>query len=228
MARTWQFYFLCIPVVLFAAANQSWQSKQISEWNDDDAHQVLSDSPWAKTVTPKVNSSANTNQGRGSRGMGQAGGIGIGLAGMGGMGRRGGMRTPPPSGTAEDSSTTSNSPPTLTVRWESALPIQAAELKSHNVNAPSVDENHYVIAVYGIPDRMIGSDSATLGDQLKGQAAIKRDGKKDLKPSSVEVLPREDGTVAVYFFPRSREITRHDKQIEFNAQIGRLQFSQFL
>ena len=73
-----------------------------------------------------------------------------------------------------------------------------------------------------------GSPAAqSLAKQLKKQAAIKRDGKKNLKPSSVEVLPREDGPVIVYLFPRSQEITRQDKRIEFDAQIGRLQLAQF-
>jgi len=39
-------------------------------------------------------------------------------------------------------------------------------------------------------------------------------------------LQREGGPVVVYLFPRSHEITRQDKRIEFEAQIGRLRFSQ--
>jgi hypothetical protein len=225
MARIWPVCFLCIPFLLFAATDHSWQGKQISDWTDDDAHQVLTDSPWALTVTPRFNRSPDNNSGRGTGGRLQAGGMGVGIPGMGGTGRRGGMRTPPPSGTDAGGGTNSNSPPTLVVRWESALPVQAAELKARNVNAPAVDETQYAIAVYGIPSRIIGSDSPALDDQLKGQAAIKRNGKKDLKPSRVEVLPREDGAIVVYFFSRSKEVTRQDKQIEFSAQIARLQFS---
>ncbi len=60
----------------------------------------------------------------------------------------------------------------------------------------------------------------------KKEAALKRDGKKDLKPSSVEVLQREDGPVIVYLFPRAKEITRKDKVVHFDARIGRFQFTQ--
>ncbi len=231
-----------IPMsVLLLAADQTWKDKQVSEWNDNDAKQVLTDSPWTKTVTPTVNPPANSGQRRGG---------GMGFPGMGGMGRRGGMGYPGggypgggypggggypngggyPSGgqtgTTNDGSTNTNQPPTLTVRWESALPVRSAELKTRDNSAPTLDESHYAIAVYGLPAAAANGDARQLGDQLKKQASIKRDGKKDLKPSSVEVLQREDGPVIVYLFPRTKEITREDKRIEFDAQIRRYQLTQ--
>ena len=60
----------------------------------------------------------------------------------------------------------------------------------------------------------------------RSQAAIKRDGKKDLKPSSVEVSRQEAGPVIVYLFPRSNEVTRKDKRLECDAKILRLRFTQ--
>ena len=229
-------------MALLAAGDQPWKNKQIAEWNEDDARQVLSDSPWAKTVTPTIDRSANGGQRRSGGGMGRGGGIGmggigIGLPGMGGMGRRGGMggggypgggypgggRTQgPDDGTGPGY----GQPPALTLRGESALPVREAELKTRETGAPTVDESHYAIAVYGVPGRMLNSDSRNPADQLKKQAAIKREGKKDMKPSSVEVLQREDGPVILYLFPRSQEITKQDNRIEFNAHVGRLQFSQ--
>ena len=168
------------------------------------------------------------------------GGIGIGLPGLGGMGgprQRGGMGGPDngngypnggnyPQGGNQRSDRGNSEPPTLKVRWESALPIREAELKARETNAPTVDEAHYAIAVYGVPNRTVDSGSRNLADQLKKQAALKRSGKKDVKPSSVQVLQREDGLLIVYLFPRSNEITKEDRRIGFDAQIGRLQFSQ--
>jgi hypothetical protein len=153
---------------------------------------------------------------------------------MGGMGRRGGMGGPgggggyPDGGQrgGTDNGTDYNEPPTLKLRWESALPVREAELKARDTSAPTLDADHYAIAVYGVPNRMANGDSETLAKQLKKQAALKRDGKKDLKPSSVQVLQREDGPVIVYLFPRSKEIAKQDKRVEFGAQIGRLQFTQ--
>ena len=73
---------------------------------------------------------------------------------------------------------------------------------------------------------MLSGDEKTLTDHLKKEAAIKRDGKKDLKPSSVELLRRDDGPVIVYLFPRTTEITKQDKRVEFAAKIQKLHFSQ--
>jgi hypothetical protein len=62
-----------------------------------------------------------------------------------------------------------------------------------------------------------------LANELKGIAYLKRDTKKDLKPSHVEILRNDDGTATiVYLFPRSVEITKKNGRLEFVAQIGRV------
>jgi hypothetical protein len=114
----------------------------------------------------------------------------------------------------------------LTLRWDSALPVRSAELIVRDENAPILDESHYAITVYGVPSRMAEAGSRNLVDALRQQASIKREGKKDLKPSSVKVLQKDSGPVIVYLFPRSTEITRGDKRIEFDAQVGRLEIAQ--
>ncbi|MGH9609885.1 MAG: hypothetical protein ACRD34_09445 [Bryobacteraceae bacterium] len=214
MALFRRFCLFCLPVVLFAAASQPWQSKQATDWNESDIHQILNDSPWARMVKPKIDKSAERYRGRHRRPMMNVGGFGIG------MGRRGGMNGPSPR-----ESGSNLPPPVLTVRWESAFPVQVAELKGHDVDAPTMDKKHYAIAVYGIPNRMIDLDASGLNNRLKTQAVIKRSGKREIKASKVEVIPRQDNTAVVYFFPRSKEITRQDK-VKFHAQIGRLQISQ--
>jgi hypothetical protein len=104
--------------------------------------------------------------------------------------------------------------------------VREAELKTKDNDAPTLDQDHYAIAVYGLPSKAVSGDAKHVADQLKKKASIKRDGKKDLKPSSVEVLQRDDGPVVVYLFPRSTEITKEDRRAEFDGQAGRLQFSQ--
>lgn len=250
MYHNWRLGLMTVGIVLLAADGQSWKEKKIPEWNDDDAKQVLTDSPWVKSVTPTIERSANSGQGRNGGGMGRGGG-GIQLPGMGGGGR-GGMGGGYPGGgggypgggggypgggggypsrrqpgSDDDRSSAENRQlPTLRLRWESALPVREAELKTRDTNAPTIDENHYAIAVYGVPARMTQGDSGKLADQLKKQASLKRDGQKDLKPSSVNVLEREDGPVIVYLFPRTKEITAKDGRVEFDAQVGRLKFTQ--
>ena len=103
--------------------------------------------------------------------------------------------------------------------------MRAAELKARETSVPTVDENHYAIAVYGVSGHFVAGSSQYLAGQLKKQPVVKRDSKPDLKPSGVEVQQREDGPVIVYLFPRSSEITRHDKRIEFDAKIGKLQLT---
>jgi len=232
---------LAVALALLAANGQPWKDKQIAEWTEDDARQVLTDSPWAKPVTPTVRESRPEGDRRPSGGMGQGGGIGIGgisigIPGLGGIGRRGGTSGPqtgggypggrPPGDPGNDRAGRSMEPPALTVRWESALPVRTAELKVRETGPPAVDDACYAIAVYGIPHRAAEGDAESLEKELKREAALKRDGKKDVKPSKVEVLRREDDTVIVYLFPRAKEITRQDRRVEFEAQIGRFQLTQ--
>jgi hypothetical protein len=207
---------LVLALTAAGAEDPAWRAKQIPDWSEDDAKDVLADSPWVKTFTPTT----KQDQSNGSR----LGGIGIGIPGMGRRGMGGGGY--PGGGYPGGQSTRSEDAPKVTLRWESAMPVRTAELKVHDNDAPTLDDKHYAIAVYGIPDRMLNGDTKKLEDQLKGKAAIKRDGKKDFKPSSVEVLQRPNGPVVVYMFPMTNEITKQDHRVEFDADIGRLELTQ--
>jgi hypothetical protein len=219
---------------LAAAADDepAWKSKQIAQWSTEDATLVLFDSPWAKTFTPVL--TAAQESGRKPGGIGrELGGVGkdaIGLAvpGIPGISNRrsaGNSSQGGESAAANSAASSSNETPKLTLRWESAMPVRTAELKAHD-NGPDVDERHYAIAVYGIPERMIEGDVQKLGDQLRNEASLRREGKKDLKPSSVKVLDMAAGRVVLYLFPMSDEITRADHRVEFTAKIGRLDLDQ--
>ena len=113
-------------------------------------------------------------------------------------------------------------PLTLRLCWESALPVRLAELKAHVVEPPTLEGDGYQIAVYGIPGPTFKEDPKKLGDPLKNTAALKREGKKDVKPVRVEVFQRQDGLVVVYLFPLSAEISKKDGQVQFEALIGRI------
>ena len=114
------------------------------------------------------------------------------------------------------------SPMSLKLSWESALPVRLAELKAHVVEPPTLEGDGYQIAVYGIPGPLFKGDPKKLGDPLKDTAALKRQGKKDVKPVRVEVFQRQDGLVVVYLFPLSAEISEKDVQVQFEALIGRI------
>jgi hypothetical protein len=241
---TWLAVPVCAALLSAADGDQPWKTKRPAEWSDEDAKLIMSDSPWAKEVVPQL-AAGQQGQAPGAgraRGMGR-GGIGIGGVGVGfpGGGRRypgggypgggypgSGGRYPGNGGGGNGKARNPNNqkPPTLMVRWESAQPVREAELKAREDAAPTIDESHYAIAVYNVPSRFASQDSKSFANELKKQASIKRDGKKDLKPSSVEILRRDSSVVVVYLFPRSNEITKGDRRVLFDAQIGRLQFAQ--
>ena len=176
-------YVLVVPIAfgLLAAEDAAWKTKSIPDWSAEDAQQVLTDSPWAKSVTPTLSRVAS-NPGSSPGRRGGFGGVGIGFPG-GGMGRRGGYGYPgggyPNDSSQRGDTTNSQTPPTLKVRWESALPVREAELKSRDTNAPTIGEDHYAIAVYGVPSRLINADSKTWADELKKDAALKREDADD-------------------------------------------------
>jgi hypothetical protein len=147
---------------------------------------------------------------------------GSGGIGIPGIGRRRSNSAQPAS---DSTPAASDSAASLNIRWESALPIREAELKARETNAPVVDEDHYAIAVYGLPSKL-AKDPKGEGDRLKGQASLKREGQKDLKPSHVDVIQRDDGVIIVFLFPRNKEITAKDSRVEFEALIGQYQISQ--
>jgi hypothetical protein len=209
MLRHSPIYLLIFTVV--CAGADDWKTKRAAEWTFAETKLILSDSPWAAMVVPGVKKTEAKN-GRGG---------GLAVSGVPGLGRRRnqGQQT-------QDTETTENSESSqpFNVRWESALPIREAELKARETNAPAVDEDRYGVAVYGIPAHL-AKDPQGLADRLKGQATLKRDGQKDLKPMHVDVIPRDDGVVVVFLFAKTKEITVQDSRVEFSALIGPFQIT---
>lgn len=211
--------------VILIGADPPWENKAATAWTEDDALQILTDSPWAKTVKAMIGPLQTEDERREGGQMGQAHGIGFdGLADD-----RPSIQAPksvidivkPEALTRATSQSI-----TLQVRWESALPIRIAELKSHAVEALTLDGNAYSIAVYGIPGVRSNGNPKSVADSLRKQVVLKREEKKDVRPSSVEVLQRDDGLVIVYVFPLSAEISTNDRRLEFDAQIGRIAIAQ--
>jgi hypothetical protein len=206
MLPTW---FLIVSLAVGYVADDIWKTKPAAEWSEQEAKQVLNDSPWSVTCTPAVKKEEKRSRSP----------VGIGMPGMG---RR---RVNDPSQDPSNGVPAPDSQLALHLRWESALPIREAELKARETNAPAVDEDRYAIAVYGIPTHFM-KDPQNAGDRLKGQAAIKREGQKDLKPSHVDVIERDDGLVIVFLFPKTKEITAKSARLEFDALIGPYQIAQ--
>ena len=160
--------------------------------------------------------------GMGGGGLGMPGGGYGGRGGYGGSnggygGSNGGYGQPRSD---DDSSGSSSQSHNVTVRWESALPIQDALLKSKETGTPSIDDDHYAVSVIGVPNRIANNDSS------KPKAELKREGKKTIKSSDARVVAREKGSMVIFLFPRSQEITAQDNKITLEAHIGRMKVTQ--
>jgi len=206
---------------LVNAADPAWKVKPAAEWTVVDAKEVLTASPWAKEFKAGIARRLTEDQLREGGQMGQP--TGVGYDGVDPKGS--GPKVSPNvfTGPGGDDRSARSLPQTimLKLRWESALPIRLAELKTFHT-APALDGDGYQIVVYGIPGGNFKQDPKQLGDPLKKTAALKREGRQDTRPARVEVFQLQDGLAAVYLFPLSAEITKKDGWVQFDAQIGRI------
>jgi hypothetical protein len=209
---------LCVTGWLWAAG-PSWTGKPMADWTEQDARQVLESSPWAKVVVAGITRRQTEAERREGGQMGQPHGIGYD-----GIDDR--LFHPEVLGNPLGGAPKPGPPlPVIRVlvRWESALPVRAAEFKTGENPPPTISNDGYIIAVYGVPGRENKGDPKRLGEPFKELAALKRAGKPDAKPVSVEVFQLESGAAVVYRFPLSAEISTRDTFVEFDALIGRLQ-----
>jgi hypothetical protein len=219
---------LCLVVAAahLIAADPVWKTKPADQWTEEDAQQVLANSPWARQVSAVITRRLTEDQLREAGQMGQphtVGNVGVDPKGSGPKVSPNVFSGP---GGDDRSPRSLPQPITLKLRWESALPIRLAELKSHEVEPPTLQDDGYSIAVYGVPGGDFKGDPTKLGEPLKSLATLKREGKKDVRPIAVEVFLMENGVVVVYVFPLSAEITKKDRRIRFEAQIGRIVVAQ--
>jgi hypothetical protein len=208
------------------AADPVWKSKPAAEWTEEDAKQILAASPWAKENRAVITRRLTEDQLREGGQMGQPRGVGNEGVDPKGSGPKVSPNIFSGPGGDDRSPRSLPQPITLKLRWESALPVQLAEFKSHEVEPPTLEGEGYRIAVYGVPGADFKGDPKELGKTLKNLAALKREGKKDVRPVSVEVFQRENGLVVVYLFPLSAEISKKDRELRFEAQIGRIVVAQ--
>jgi hypothetical protein len=208
---------------LLLAAEPAWKNKPVANWTDEDAQQILENSPWAKTVVAGIARRQTEDERREGGDMGQPKGVGY----DGVVDRKLPLRQELGNPLLPGKPLPSTAPTIrLLVRWESALPIRAAELKAHAPTPPTLSDDGYIIAVYGVPASFAKGDPTSLGKPLRESAFLRREGKKDVFPSRVEVFELESNVLVTYLFPLSAEISKNDSVVEFRALIGRLQVSQ--
>lgn len=219
-------WVLLMAAAPLTAGDPVWQTKPAAAWTEADARLVLTVSPWVKQVKATITRRLTEDELRTGGEMGQPQGVGYDNVDPKGSGPKVSPNVFTGAGGDDRSARSFARPIALTLRWESALPVRLAELKSHELDPPTLEGDGYRVAVYGIPNANIKGEPSQLGGPLKKTAVLKRDGKKDVKPVSVEVFPSADGLVVVYLFPASAEITKKDVRVEFDAQIGRIVLTQ--
>jgi hypothetical protein len=217
---------LMLAAVSLMAVDPVWKSKPAAEWTEEDAKQVLAKSPWSKEIRAVISRRLTEEQLREAGQMGQPRGIGYDGVDPKGSGPKVSPNVLTGPGGNDRSARSLPQSIILKLRWESALPVRLAELKSRETGPPTLEGDGYFIAVYGVPGGNFKGDPQQLGEPLKNLAALKREGKKDVKPVRVEVFQRENGVVVVYLFPFSAEISEKDGRVQFQGQIGRIVFAQ--
>jgi hypothetical protein len=213
--------FLAATIVLCAA--EVWSRKSSSEWSAEDVNRVLTDSPWARQVNALLSTAprevdrsvipppgASTNNMGGTRGVTD--------------GRWDGGVGPPPD----------DSGPKLpvTIRWDTALPVREALMRSRSGDHLSSSENakhslnnslnepekDYIITVIGLLTNDQARDRERVRKELMGAAKLIRTGKAPLRPENVE-LDASAGAIEV-FFSRTDPIRLTDKEVTFQMQFG--------
>jgi hypothetical protein len=231
-------------LALFAA--DFWKTKDSSQWTSEETNKILSDSPWAKgkTVQPQQ-SMPQRGMGRRGGGFGYPGGGG-GFPGGGGSGYPGGGSGYPGGSNGGDGSQAG--PMSLTIRWDSAVPVQQAlmrqgagpaeELKA----ATAATEKYYVVEVLGLrmpqprgrsssdPDDDQNSNGApsngSLRSQLLDAAQLAPKGKSSIYAQDVQI----DGPGGIdgvrFLFPRTNPINAADKEVDFILNIRRIKVEE--
>src|ERR1700690_4219669 len=164
---------LMVAAAGLMAADPVWKSKPAAQWSEEDARQILARSPWVKENTAVITRRLTEDQLREGGQMGQPRGVGNEGVDAKGSGPKVSPNVFSGPGGDDRSARSLAQPITLKLRWESALPVQLAELKSHEVEPPTLEGDGYRIAVYGVPRGDFKGDPQELGNLLKNLAALK-------------------------------------------------------
>ncbi len=206
-----------------ALAADFWQKKKYTDWTDEDIRKLMSDSPWAKTVTvalrgfgapPAVLPMGGGGGGGGRRGGGggDAGGEGGGMGAGDGGSMMGG-----------------NAGTQLTIRWRSALPVRQAIARYSALreapNAAAAAEaltrpmQIYSVEIAGLPSKAVPMDP----EQIKSNAELRVKNQAPMRPAEVRIEAQGRTTAVYLLFYRTqagaREIQLADNEVEVFLQL---------
>src|ERR1039457_3299738 len=143
--RNFQMQLVCLIVAAacLMAADPVWKSKPAAQWTEEDARQILARSPWAKENRAVITRRLTEDQLREGGQMGQPRGVGNEGVDPKGSGPKVSPNIFSGPGGDDRSPRSLPQPIPLKLRWESALPVQLAEFKSHEVEPPTLEGEGY-------------------------------------------------------------------------------------
>ena len=221
-AVAWSLALCCTPAALLIGAD-FWDAKGSSEWTGPEIDRLLSDSPWARSVSVHVTDVALAGRvgglgggvvgaGAGSRGGVGAGGGGVAGAGAGNIG--GGTFLPPPRRLR------------VPVVWSSALPIRQAMARltaggdaREGSGAPAPIDEEPVYRITIVVPAELGEEFASLGEvQRRTTLATRRT--RDRPPIDIRLFYQGALLGLEFHFEREPAITLQDREVEFATELG--------
>jgi hypothetical protein len=220
---------------------EPWSHKPPARWTSEDVQHILTDSPWAKQGSARFPQILEHDE---SPGSAQADPNAAGVGSRAGMPLPGGKIGRWDGGVGRDPGGLPSLP--VTVRWDSALPVRQALMRSGEANemlARSAAD--YIITIVGLwpgerpktaePDdddswSANPSDIPTehekpgppglghMREELLGSTRLLLKGQKPIAPEDV-TLDGKTGAIH-FFFPRTSPITLKDREVKMTAQFG--------
>ncbi len=204
-------------------------TKPYTDWTDKEVQKMGNSSPWAKEFNVAISGGGGApDSGKSGRSKGGGGGGGGDMV-------SGSQQTGGPSAIAgQDGGSVAGL--TLYIRWQSALPVKEAVVRSkygaEAATSPdakqilTTPEPSYVIVVDGLNRRMVGeTDADAIKKAMMEQSALVIKGKEPIK--AIDFRAVGQGRIsAVFAFPKTNPITVDDKEVEFQTKLGTLNIRQ--
>jgi len=204
-----------------------WDDKQFEDWSEEEILKLLTDSPWARSMTMrlKLNQSDSVDPWEGIPVPGTESSQ-QGLPPGHGMGSPvGGIGAPKPRLPSEAA---------ITVLWASALPVkQAIALSKLTAEQTLTDqarreiersESDYVVGVYGIPAVVAHSGANLIESDIYRTARLRTARDLIMPPHSV-YCPIEGAKIVITMrFSRDKPLTAQDRWVECSGSSELFQF----
>jgi hypothetical protein len=191
-----------------------WQ-KPYTEWPDKDLQKMMTNSPWAHTVSVSMGAPITTPE------TGHGGGSGGGGGRGGPQGGAGGGADAPIPGIRE---------PEIVARWQSAMPIRQAFVRlKYGAEAGKSDDAQkylgkeqttYEVVLSGPLQPFLRGKPDEIAKNLSEVTFLSTKEKGAVKPTSIEVGKPGPSMDVLIAFPRSMPFALDDKEVEFSTKLG--------